>query len=542
MGGQHHESEAAFLRKRLTRRDVIRGGVGIAAAASVAPFVGACGDDGTTSPSESPTGSVAPKAGGNLRVGESGGSSKESLDAHKLSATASMEAFQLNLYDPLLEYSPEGKIENALAEEVQVNSTATQFTVRLKPDLTFHNGKPVTADDVVYTFARILDPKDPGLGAEQLIGLPRDGVKKVDTLTARFELTQPNAVFTEALAAYCNGIVPVDYAPQGASGAIGAGPFMDDKFLPGQQAVFVRNPNYWREVYPEELTILEFADPAARMNALLGEQIDYLTDIPTPQVDVVQNTSGLKTLEAKTGFWIPFTMRVDVKPFSDVRVRQAFRLIVDREEMLTNAYSGYGWIGNDMYAPFDPAYPKDLPQREQNLDEAKSLLKAAGYEGLDVELMTWDSVSSTAPAAAQVFAEQAKGAGVTVKVRKLDSNIFWGDQYLKWPFAMDYWTTRNYLPQTAMGTQPNAQYNETHWDSVEWLALVREAFRTADETRRNEPVAEASTIEYNEGGYIIWAFNTLVDGFSDKVTGAVPDVSGLAGAACKARFRLVHFV
>ena len=235
----------------------------------------------------------------------------------------------------------------------------------------------------------------------------------------------------------------------------------------------------------------------------------------------------MKVLDAHTGAWQPFTMRIDVKPFSDVRVRQAFRLIVDRQAMITQAYDGYGWVGNDMYAPFDPGTPTNLPQREQDLAQAKSLLKAAGYDNnLTVTLTTSDAVGGSAVAAAQVFAQQAKGAGVTVKVNKVDPSIFYGNQYLTWAFAQDFWYTRNYLAQTAQGTLPTAPFNETHWKNAAWLKIVQEAFKTTDKTKRDQLIGEAQTIEYNQGGLIIWAFNDQTDAYSAKLGGVVPDKGG----------------
>ena len=158
-----------------------------------------------------------------------------------------------------------------------------------------------------------------------------------------------------------------------------------------------------------------------------------------------------------------------------------------------------------MYAPFDPGYPKDLPQREQDLEQAKSLLKQAGYDNdLTVELVCSTATGGGGVQAAQVFAQQAKDAGVTVKVNKVDPSVFYGSDYLKWTFAMDFWATRNYLPQTALGTQPGAPYNETHWNDPKWLGIVKEAFKTVDDTKRNELITEAMTIEYETGGNIVW--------------------------------------
>ncbi|HEX5375432.1 MAG TPA: hypothetical protein VFW48_04660, partial [Solirubrobacterales bacterium] len=116
--------------------------------------------------------------------------------------------------------------------------------------------------------------------------------------------------------------------------------------------------------------------------------------------------------------------------------------------------------------------------------------------------------------------------------------------YLKYPFAMDNWGTRGYLAQAGMGSVPGALYDETHWGetNAKWLALVKEAYTTVDDTKRNELISEAATIEYNEGGYIIYGFDNQVDAYSPKVAGAVPDYSGLGSAAANARYRNVYFV
>ncbi|MCJ7796968.1 MAG: ABC transporter substrate-binding protein, partial [Thermoleophilia bacterium] len=219
-------------------------------------------------------------------------------------------------------------------------------------------------------------------------------------------------------------------------------------------------------------------------------------------------------------------------------------LIVDRPQMIAQAADGLQWVGNDMYAPYDLGYPKDLAQRAQDLEQAKSLLKQAGYDNnLTVKLTTSTSVSNGAPAAATVFAQQAKGAGVTVEVDEVTGDVFWTDGYLKYPFAMDNWGTRGYLVQAGFGTMPGAVYNETHWAETnpEWVSLVEEAYATVDDAKRNELITQAATLEYNEGGYIVYAFDMQVDAYSPKVMGSVPDFSGLASAANNARYRLVSF-
>ncbi len=153
-------------------------------------------------------------------------------------------------------------------------------------------------------------------------------------------------------------------------------------------------------------------------------------------------------------------MAIDMPPFDDPKVRQAFRLIIDRKAVLEQVGNGYGQIANDLYSPFDEGYDKSLPQREQDIEQAKSLLKSAGKEGLSVDLHTTNGAAGMVELAS-VFASQAKAAGVNVTVKN-DPN-YYGDSYLKLPFSVDFWGTRGYLNQVQQGSLPNSPYNETHW-------------------------------------------------------------------------------
>ena len=118
--------------------------------------------------------------------------------------------------------------------------------------------------------------------------------------------------------------------------------------------------------------------------------------------------------------------------------------------------------------------------------------------------------------------QQAKKAGVDVKVIK--KNPFYGDDYLKYPFAQDFWNTRLYLPQAAVGALKGGTYNETHFDNKRFAGLIAAAQRETDEAKRNSLLHDAQEIEYNEGGYIIWGFRNQIDGLSQNVQGLKPSV------------------
>ena len=268
-------------------------------------------------------------------------------------------------------------------------------------------------------------------------------------------------------------------------------PSSTSRSRPGKNSVFVKYDDYWGDkAKVDEVHIQDFADPSAQVNALQAGQVQTIDNLPYNLIDTVKGQGG-QIIEAESGAWVPFTMRVDTKPFSDVRVRQAMRLICDRQQMIDNALSGKGRLGNDLYAPFDPAYAKDLPQREQDIDQAKSLLKAAGQEGLQVQLFTGDDIGSVAPASAALFVEQAKKAGVDVKVVK--KNPFYGDDYLSYPFAQDFWNTRNYLPAGGRGCAQGRHLQRDPLGQGAELPEVRRPDRGGRSGRSTRPSATRSS-------------------------------------------------
>ncbi len=464
-----------------------------------------------------------PVHGGRLRVGLAGGGASDSLDAHIPVNTVDI-ARVVNLYEPLFYWDDDYALQPKLATSATPNADATVWTVELREGVRFHDGRPMTAEDVKASFDRITDPDDPKAGAAGLAEY--DHIEVLDDLHVEFHLRTPLATFDDSLGQYMNGIVPADYDP---AKPIGTGPFKAKEFTAGQRSLFVRNDDYWQgdEPYLDELEILNFNDDDALINALLSTQVDAIGQIPLALLEVIGADERIGIVNSETGMWLPFTMRVDVEPFDDERVRQAFRLAVDRPQMIEQVLSGNGTVGNDLYAPFDPGFNHDLPQRKQDVNAAKKLLADAGYpDGIDVELVT-APIQAGAVEAAQVFAQQAASAGIRVTIRKVDTTTFFGDDYLKWPFAQDFWYTRNFLSQTSSGSLPNSPFNETHWDDDEFQRLVATAKKTVDDDERNALIAKAQKIEYEKGGYIVWGFANQADAYQKYVAGLVENKTGI---------------
>lgn len=462
-----------------------------------------------------------PKRGGSFRLGVTGGSAKDLIDGQNI-VTKPDQARLVAGFETLLAYDMNYKLYNNLAEEFSAKR-ADVWTIRVRDGIEFHNGKTLSADDVIYSIKRLINPKLKLFGGSALSSVDPARIKKLDKRTVRLTLKQKDSTIPDAFGQYIAGMVPVGYQPYPAK-QVGTGPYVLKSFTPGQQSVHTRFANYWRtgQPYFDQVTVTDFADDTARVNALLGGQIDAMTDLPFAQVAIIKGNSKMRVLESEGGGWLPLCMAVDQAPFDDVRVRQAFRLIADRQQIVDQALSGHGRVANDLYGIFDPAYNHALPQRTQDLDKAKSLLKAAGKDGATFELNTTDGGTGMVESA-QVFAQQAKGAGITVNVNKLDGNTFYGSQYLKWTFSSDFWGTRLYLSQVAAGSLPKSPYNETHWKDPKFISLYKKALSQVDLKDRKVTIGEMQKMEYDTGGYLIPFFNNLLDAYSSKVQGFGPD-------------------
>jgi peptide/nickel transport system substrate-binding protein len=322
-------------------------------------------------------------------------------------------------------------------------------------------------------------------------------------------------------------IVPVGYDPKNP---VGTGAFKYESFTPGVTSTFVRNDNYWvsGQPYFDAVVMDDFADETSQVNALLSNDADAADQLSIASVQSLKN--GGKTVIIWEGpGWVPFTMRVDQPPFNDVRVRQAMRLIVDRPQMRELVFGGYGLLGNDIFGIDGPDYDTSIPQRTQDIDQAKSLLKAAGHEGLTTTLVT-APIKTGAVQMATVFKQQASAAGVTVNLSSITSGAFFGPNYLKWTFAQDWWSGYPYMRQVGYSMVPGAPWDETHWAQSsygpKYLSIYNEALKTVDPTAQADLAHEMMMMDFNDGGYIIPVFVPIIVGQSPKVQGAVNQKTG----------------
>jgi peptide/nickel transport system substrate-binding protein len=295
----------------------------------------------------------------------------------------------------------------------------------------------------------------------------------------------------------------------------------------------LRNPHYWESPKPyfDDLTMISITDDTARLNALLSGQINAMAQLPYTQGKVQAANASIKLIQTAGNTPYLFYMRTDRPPFNNANVRQAIKYIVNRPQMVTIALDGYGKITNDLVGEGLQYYNTELPQREQDLEKAKSLLRAAGHSSLSLRLYT-STIGPGIDQAATLLAEQAKPVGVNITLQNVPTDAFFNTSllYLKMPFASSLWNIPN-LPtfyQSAFG--PKAPFPETHYNSPSFNALIARAVSAPDPATARSLWYEVQKVQWEDGGYCVWANADNLDALAHNVMGFVPSHTFAVGA------------
>jgi peptide/nickel transport system substrate-binding protein len=511
---------------RMSRAALLRGTAGAMLAAS--PLVAAaCGGSSTSSTAGS-TSAGKPVRGGTLRAGYIGGGTAETLNPY-IAVTPIDEARVQSLYDPLVLTNADLTSSPGLALEWNANADATEYVVKLRPGVEFHNSKTFGADDLIYSIRLMAKPANFG-SVPFVQGIDLKGLKKIDATTVKIPLLYPDADLAANFVYYNTWIVQdgeTDFTKP-----VGTGPFMFDSFKPGTQSIFKRNPNYWvtGKPYADALQITAIDDNTARLDALLSGQIDLMAQLAGAQAKAHQASGDITVLLAKSPQPLMFYMDTSQKPFTDNNVRLAMKLIADRPALVAGAISGFGTVGNDIVGAGLPFYDTQLPQRVQDIAQAKSLLHKAGQDNLTVTLMTSPVISGFVESAT-LLSQQAKAAGVNIQLKQVPPSSYYNPQllYLKMAFAQTQWPPPSLKFFYLQALSSKAAYNETHWNDPAWNTLLFKAIGELGHTKAQDYWNQVQAIQYNQGGYLSWTNADWVDGISNKVKGLQPSAAGILG-------------
>ena len=497
----------AVVRKEVSRQDFLSRAAMLGVSMSVAAGLLTRAESAAAAPKRS-TATV-------LRIGEVGKGAADTLNPHKQST--SMDGMRItSLYDKLFVNDSNYNPQPWLAKEVSGSKDSKTWTIRIR-DSEFHDGSKVTADDVKFTVEQILDPAVAARANALFVNFMKGATMTVvDPVTIRFNLTQP---YPDLPAAFGDAGVNIlsrksfteakaDSAPNGS------GPFKYVSFAPGRESVMVRNPNYWNQKYPmvDELHLINIPDANARANALLGGQIDLMTNVTYSLIPALQNKVKLFNIRGNNLTPLVVTPDVGKTPFKDKRVREALALSIDRPQILKIAYRGFGRIASDQ--PISSAYPYapvGIKPRKRDIARAKQLLAAAGHKnGVSATLITTDAYVGAVEIATLV-AQQAKEAGFKLKIQKWSGDTYFDEVWLKKPFYMSGWTQRA-VPELFLSTTSysNSIWNESHFRSKKVDALLSAARVTSDKKKRTQLYTQAMKLVHDSCTWLFPVYGNLI--------------------------------
>jgi peptide/nickel transport system substrate-binding protein len=472
---------------------------------------------------------ATPKRGGHLILGIDSAGSGDSIDPATYTANY-MQVVGLQFYNTLAELNEKGKVEPSLATGWEAKPGAAEWVVKLRKGVSFHNGKEMTAPDVVYSINHHR-AKDSKSAAKAFLD-PVTDVTATDKYEVTIKLNAGNADLPFILADYHIGIVPENEA---FDKGIGTGAFILESFEPGVRAMTKRNPNFWnaeKRGWVDSVETLAINDPTARVNALQSGSIHVMNRIGPNIVDLVKKNAKLQIFNYTSAGHYCFPMRCDTAPFDNNDLRLAIKYAIDREQIVKSILHGYGTVGNDSpIAKFLPFAATDIPQHHFDPDKAKFHFKKSGYSG-PIPLSVADAAFAGAVDAAQLMQATMKKAGMDLAVTREPSDGYWDNVWMKKAFCASYWGGRPTIDlMFSIAYKSDAPWNESFWKRPKFDELLAAARSELDTTKRQQMYHDMQVMVVDDGGEVIPMFNNFIEGASKKVQGYVPvpflEMSGL---------------
>jgi len=497
----------------------------------------ACGgSNSTASAPASSSGATAPTKGGTLRlasqaptaainpltIADLGGSTM-------LAQTGDFLAFD----------NPKTRqLQPMLATNWSHNGDGSVWTFKLRKGVKFHNGQTMSADDVVYTFKQQADSKNASNALSTFTGvLNPDGVVKVDDSTVALHLEGPNGNFPYIVSSDNYNLVIV---PKGTDFAkwqhtfIGTGPFKLQSYKQNESAQFMANPDYWGGPPHLASTAFSFyAGEPPQLLAIQGGAVDVVSQFAASGAQAVLDNPTYQIVKVGSASHSEMSMRNDMAPFTDPRVRQAIALSLDRPAMVRALVAGNGHVGNDNpLAPKFASTDASVSQRVQDIAKAKQLLAAAGHpNGFQATLTTGQQ--NETPQLAQVIAQSASQIGVRMspKVESLTlyygkatyGNSDWLDATVSLVQYGDRGVPNVFLEAPLTSTGP---WNAAHFKNKTYDSLVKQYVAAVDLQAQRTIAGKIETLLLDQTPLVIPYFTDILAATTKQVSGI--NVNGFA--------------
>jgi peptide/nickel transport system substrate-binding protein len=472
-----------------------------------------------------------PTAGGVLRMAME----TRALKDPRVYDWSELANFSRGWLEYMVEYEADGSLRGMLLESWEANADATQFTLRVRPGVTWNNGDAFTAADVVNNITRWCDSAVEGNSMASRMGalvdpatgvLREGGLTVVDDMTVTINLPSPDISIIVGMADYPAAVVHSSYDNTDPSlNPIGTGPYLPETNEVGVKQTLVLNKEHtwWGTAvyggpYLDGIEYIDYGtDPAAVLAGAESGEIDATYQTTGDFVDIYDGLGWVKS-EAVTASTIAIRFNQLSAPYDNVAVRTAIQKAVSNAVVLELGYSNLGTVAeNHHVCPIHPEYA-ELPPLVFDPVAAKAEIDAAGHAATEFELISIDDAWQAA--CCDAVASQVRDAGISIKRTVLPGSTFWND-WLKYPFSATEWNMRPLGVQIlALAYKSGVPWNETAFANAEFDTLLSEAMSISDADARREVMAKLQTIMQKEGVLIQPFWRSLYRHTTDKVRGA----------------------
>lgn len=462
---------------------------------------------------------AASRRGGKIKIATQSSATSDTLDPAKTAHSTDYTRVHM-FYNGLTTLDTRLGPQMVLAEEMNT-SDATLWTVKLRSGIRFHDGKPLTPADVVFSLMR---HKDPATASKvKVIADQFESVRATGPNEVQIKLVGPNADLPVILATAQFLIIKegtISFAT-----ANGTGAFKCKEFTPGVRTIGVRNDEYWKSGRPylDEVELFGIPDEAARVNALLSGDVHWINEVNPRSAPRIKSTAGFTVMETKSGLYTDLVIRQDVAPGNSMDFTLGMKYLMDREQVKAAAFRGYAVIANDQ--PIDPTnrfFFSGLPQRHYDPEKAKFHLQKAGVIGSTIPLVASVAAGGSVDMAL-LLQQSAQKIGLKLDVKRLPADGYWSNQWMKVPLG--YGNINPRPSADILFTQffkSDAQWNESGWKNAQFDQLLVAARGQTDFEKRKQMYADMQTLVSEKGGIGIPVFIINLEGISSKIKGVQP--------------------
>ncbi|MFN3468676.1 MAG: ABC transporter substrate-binding protein [Novosphingobium sp.] len=468
-----------------------------------------------------------PRMGGRVRVAGIVASTADTLDPARAGNSSDYMRMFL-LYSGLTQYDQGLLVKAGLAESIETDDNV-RWIIRLRRGVHFHNGKALTADDVVYSLLR---HRDPAVGSKvKAVAEQFMSARRIGPLEVELRLVGPNPDIPVILAQ--PQFVIVENGRRDFREANGTGPFVLKAFAPGIRTIVRRNPNYWKpgKPYLDEIELIAIPDELSRVNALLSGDVQMVIAVSPGSVKRVRASGSHLVMETRSGVYTDLVMRQDNPVTGHPDFALAMKYLLDRDLIKRALFRGFATIANDQpISPFDPHFNPAIPQRAFDPERARFLLKRSGLLGTRLPVYVSPAATQSVDMGS-ILQEHAARIGLDLAINRVPSDGYWSTHWMKHPLTFGNINQRPTADlMFSLFFQSKATENEAGWKNERFDRMLIEARQARDPALRKAIYGEMQLMIHQSGGVGIPVFISLLDGYDRRVRGLQPiPMGGLMG-------------